>query len=64
MKNGETNAKVISDTFDIPLSTSYRVLKRWQVGESVEQMRGAGKPTKYSWSDLDGEWGSWFIGEN
>ena len=28
MKNGEINARVISDTFDIPLSISYRVMKR------------------------------------
>ena len=28
IKNGETNARVISDKSDIPLSTPYRVMKR------------------------------------
>ena len=51
IKNGETNTRVISDKSDIPLSTSYRVMKRWQGRESVEQRRGASRPTKYSWSD-------------
>ena len=51
MKNGETNTRVISDTSDIHLSTSYRVMKRWQVRESVEERIRASRPTKYSWSD-------------
>ena len=51
IKNWEINARVISDTFDIPLSISYRVMKGWQGRESVEQRIGACWPTKYSWSD-------------
>ena len=33
------------------MSTSYRFMKRWQGRESVEQRRGASRPTEYSWSD-------------